>query len=187
MQRLLPLLFCVFLMSESVFAQQTLDSMRIQLPTAWIGTWAGKLDIIASNGSKNSVAMQLIIAPTDSVNRWNWHIIYGEGDKKQDRKYQLISINPAKGWYKIDEKNGIFLDAFYANNTLANAFEVENNQLLTLLRGAGKALEFEIYMSVTKEPNLTGGTLGIPTVKSFPIRVAQKAILKKVKTITPKK
>lgn len=173
---------CLCLAFHSIKAQNSTDSLKVQLPTAWIGEWAGKLDIVYSNGTKTSVPMQLLIKPTDSTDRWNWTIVYGEGDKRQDRKYQLLAKNSAKGWYQIDEKNGILLDAFFAQNTLVSMFEVEGNQLTSLERLEGNKLYFEIYMSVVKAPNVSGGTSkDIPPVKSFPVRVLQKAVLKKKK------
>jgi hypothetical protein len=176
------LYFALMLLYACPLQAQTLDSTQVQIPLDWIGIWAGKLEISLSNGTKQTVPMQLHIAKHDSTDRWAWTIIYGEGEKRQERKYQLIAQNSTKGWYKIDEKNGIILDAFFAQGTLASTFEVENNLIMSLYRKAGKLLVFEIFMCVTKSPNLTGGNAkDIPPVKSYPVRTVHKASLKKLK------
>lgn len=182
------LYFFFFALSCATQAQSPQDSLSIQIPADWVGKWAGKLNIVNSQGNTNAVNMELHISRHDSTDRWNWTIVYGEGERRQERKYQLLSQKPAKGWYKIDEKNGIILDAFFAQNTLANIFEVENNMLTTLYRREGKHLVFEVFMCVTKSPNLTGGNKpDVPVVRSYPVRVLQRAVLKKMKATMPEK
>lgn len=176
------LLFVWLFACQCLSAQTHTDSLTMGLPATWLGEWKGTLEIINSQGKRNKVEMQLLISKHDSTDRWNWTIVYGTGDKRQDRKYQLIVKNAAKGWYQVDEKNGIYLDAFYTENTLVSVFEVENNLLTTVERLEGKKLYFEIFMSVTKAPNITGGNAkDIPPVKSYPVRVFQRAVLTKKK------
>lgn len=180
--KLMRCLYLICLFCANYGFAQIKDSATITLPAEWIGEWAGTLEIINSQGKQDKVAMKLLISKHDSMDRWNWAIVYGTGDTRQERKYQLIAKNSTKGWYQIDEKNGIYLDAFYAQNTLTNVFEVENNLLMTVERLEGKKLYFEVVMVVTKAPNLSGGNAqGIPAVKSYPVRVFQRSVLTKRK------
>jgi hypothetical protein len=164
------------------FAQNTVpDSLQIKIPETWLGTWKGTMKLHYANGKTQEVATELRIQKTSDPSRWKWMIVYEEGTARQERPYELIAQNTAKGKYVVDEKNDILLDAYFADNTLMSQFEVQGNLLMTIERLEGDTLYFENIMAKTGKPNKSGGSsVDIPEVKSYPVVVMQRAALKKL-------
>lgn len=176
--------FVFWIIFQSAFAgiswAQTddVDSTQVNLPKSWIGSWTGTLEIWNASGKTQEVAMELHIYPQANSKRWQWTIIYGEDDQRQERTYELLAINSSKGQYQIDEKNSIFLEANFINETMISRFEVQNNLITTTYRLQGENLIFEILVGPGNKPNKTGGKQDSPPVHTYPIRAIQKAILK---------
>jgi len=151
----------------------------------WIGHWQGEVEIYTKNGLSQTVPMQLIIQETETENEWTWTIIYAEGDNEDKRPYILILPNPEEtSEFLIDEKNGIVLQTQFFNDIFFSSFEVSNNLLTFVYRldneNEKPFIEVEIVVTKTESPTITGlGTEEIPEVKTFPVRVYQKAILYK--------
>lgn len=163
-----------------LFIQMSGFSQKKDFPDNWLGTWKGTMEIQYSTGNYQEVACELYIEKTDTMDTWVWTIIYGEGETKQERKYELIAKDIEKGIYVIDEKNSIILDAFYANNTLISQFEVQNNLITSTYRKIDNIIYFQNLASNTKVSNKSGGEDTIPEVSSFPISSLQRAKLLRV-------
>lgn len=152
-------------------------------PDDWFGYWTGDLNIYNSKGLKQVVPMALDLSKTDTIGLYNWAIIYGSDSTAQKRNYQLKEIDKSNGHYVIDEKNGIFLDAYYLNNDLISIFEVMGNSLITSYSLNDNQITFDIKMHPSEEIRISGDTLinnqEIPKVSSFKVSVYQKAILQK--------
>ena len=71
------------------------------LPPAWHGTWAGILHISPASGEPKTVAMKLGIHPMGG-GRHTWTLAYGDGDKKDERTYELVP-GDQPGQFVIDE------------------------------------------------------------------------------------
>lgn len=186
------ILICSLFLISSISNAQTQDSITsnsvpdsLSFPHSWVGHWQGTLDIYNAKGLAQTVAMELEISPIDGSENFNWAIIYGEDKVAGRRAYELEIVDPAKGWYAIDEKNTIRLEAYLFNNKLYSRFEVMGNWLLSSYEMQNNQLRFEIISGQSEAVSTTGGQTfekeEIPEVNAFPINVHQSAVLTKVK------
>lgn len=167
-----------FLFLWAVFCLGGKSSAQSEFPAGWLGEWKGKLIIYSENKVKSEVAMELHIMNTDTDGHWKWTIVYGTGEMRQERPYELILVDKEKGKYKMDEKNSIILDITYANNTFYSTFNVEKNLITAIYRLEDKKIYFEIISSDMKSPLVTGQEGDdISIVESYPVNVTQKAVL----------
>ena len=152
-------------------------------PDDWLGYWEGDLHIYNETGLVQTLPMALDNAITEVEGRYTWAIIYGPDSIAGRRDYFLDEIDISKGHYKVDEKNGIFLDAYLFDNELVSVFEVMGNSLTSTYKREGDSLLFDIMMYKSKHSSITGDTImetdTIPPVKNFKPVVRQKAVLKK--------
>lgn len=166
------LLLCLSFSSEA-------QNDSIQFPQDYFGIYKGNLNIINSRGTQ-TIGMEFHLQPTDSVGKYKYTIVYIMEGNRQERKYNLITKNAAKGDYIVDENNGILLDAKQIGNTLYSMFEVQNNLITTTERFYKNAMDFEITFTDTKQKteSTAEGEDSI-NVTSYPIGGIQKAHLVK--------
>ena len=152
-------------------------------PESWVGKWCGELMIYDSVGLSNTLPMALEVTPTDSSSIYNWSIIYGKDSLAQVRAYQLVELNKETGHFMVDEKNGIFLDAYMRNNELTSIFEVMGNSLIICYEMTENHILFTVKFFPSKEIRTSGGEkMGdqdIPPVKSYNLKSTQIARLYK--------
>ena len=154
------------------------SNAQSSFPEGWLDDWKGKLIIYSENNVKQEVTMELNIRNTDTDGHWKWIIIYGTGEFRQERHYELMLIDSVKGKYKMDEKNSIILDMTYANNTFYSTFNVDKNLITAIYRLENKKIYFEIISSDMKSPLVTGQeSEDISIVESYPVNVTQRAVL----------
>lgn len=184
MKYLYILLSCLLLGCQPIPTHKTIvtRAKTENFPADWIGHWKGDLNIYKNNTLIQSVLMQLKIEPIDSTNRYTWEITYGEGEKASVRPYELVTIDAAKGHYQTDEKNTIFLDAYYMGGTLYSRFLVNNSLLLVSTWRENDHLIYDIIVGDINKTTVTGNdTLNdIPAVSSYLLSTKQKAVLSKV-------
>lgn len=178
--------FVLFLFSCSSLYRTRINQdlkMSHSFPAAWIGYWSGTLDIYNYKGKSQSLPMEVEIAPIDSAaNRYTFALIYGADKKEGRRAYELFAKDTIKGIYVNDEKNSIQMEEYLINNKLYCWFEVQGTMLLSTFElKSNNELCFEIISGGATPVSITGGQKvggeDIPTVKTFPIKVVQKAIL----------
>lgn len=152
-------------------------------PDSWIGKWKGKMEIITPKGTMQTVPMELHISKGDSVDKWNWTIVYvAKKDSPDVRKYVIISKDKSKGHYIMDERNGILMDSYFIGGEFFCDFEVEGTRLLTVDRMEGKRLISTIIYGPIEAIATTGGTdKDTPPVKSFAIKGIQRCVMKRMK------
>jgi hypothetical protein len=152
-------------------------------PQNWLGKWSGTLEIHTAEGLSQSLPMQLHLLPTDSTHRYTWTIIYGTDTVAGKRAYELVTLDAAKGWYAVDEKNTIVMEAYLLGGKLFNRFEVMGNLLLCTTERVGDHLIFEIISGKLEPVSTTGNQKfkgeDIPPVRAYPVAVRQVAVLKK--------
>ncbi|WP_452597757.1 hypothetical protein [Pontimicrobium sp. MEBiC01747] len=166
------LLLCLSFSSEA-------QNDSIQFPQDYFGIYKGNLNIINSRGTQ-TIGMEFHLQPTDSVGKYKYTIVYIMEGNRQERKYNLITKNAAKGDYIVDENNGILLDAKQIGNTLYSMFEVQNNLITTTERFYKNAMDFEITFTDTKQKTESTAEGEDPiNVTSYPIGGIQKAHLVK--------
>lgn len=154
-------------------------------PYTWFGTWAGTLEIYNAKGMSQSTPMELVIGPTDTLGVYKWNIIYGVDKEKGLRPYLLRTVDASKGVYLNDELNSIKMEAYYLGGKLFCNFNVQGNQLTSIEEKVGDQLKFEIIFGKEKPVSVTGNEIvngdTIPTVKTMPVLIYQKALLTKRK------
>lgn len=174
------LFFNLFCLSLSVHAQKPQTMAKISnFPDAYLGIYKGDLTISSVRGQQ-VIPMEFHLTATDSANTYNYTLVYGAGEQRQERLYTLIAKNAAKGDYVVDENNGIILKAKLVDNTLYSVFEVAGNLLTTTERFYKDAMDFEITFMPTAQKETTGEDKeGSAIVHTYPITTVQKAHLKK--------
>ena len=153
-------------------------------PESWFGTWVGTLEIYNAKGLKQSITMECFMSATDTAGVFNWHIIYGSDREKGLRPYILRTIDSSKGHYVCDELNTIKMESYLLGNKLFCYFIVEGNVIMsTYEKTADGKMLFEIIFSKDKAVSETGNQVvkgdTIPTVKTYPVIVSQRAVLTK--------
>lgn len=130
------------------------------LPTEWHGQWAGKLRVFPAAGAPQSAPMELHIRPLDS-GHYTWTIIYGDGEKRQIRKYELKPGDKGPTHFVIDEKNGSLIDLRMLDGSLRGMFGVKNEKggrdtlIVTTYRLAGEKLVVEMTSFPSASPRAT--------------------------------
>ncbi len=132
--------------------------------------------------------MELHVAATESRDRFTWTIVYGEGEQRQERPYELIVKDAAKGLYEVDEKNSIRLPmalldgAFYCN------FEVEGSILNATYRLEGRGTSDERIVieivSLATTVERTGGEDRAPEVRTRMPATLQRGVLRRLASST---
>ena len=122
--------------------------------------------------------MEFHLLPSDTSSRYQYTIVYGEGEQRQERNYTLIEKNARKGEYVVDENNGIILDDKVIENRMYALFEVQGSLLTTFITFEKDHLIFEIIATQTENKNISGGQdEATPEVISYPISTVQRARL----------
>lgn len=164
-------LFLVLLL----FICTSYSQSEFSFPEDAIGKYSGTL-LIDSPRGKQEVPMEFHLMKTDSVNRFDYKLIYAG----QPRNYTLIIKDLEKGICEVDENNGIILPSRFSGNTLFSFFEVQNNFLSSRFEFGKDEMAFEILFSNTKQKTTSGGTSEqIPEVYGYPISTIQRAVLKR--------
>ena len=152
-----------------------------QLPEKWLGHYEGELTSLNLAGNESSYGMELIISARNDSS-YNFTIIYGIEDTKQERAYLLIP--DGKNHFLLDELNGIVIDMSLGNDRLVSVFEVKNSFLHVSYILTNNGLRFELTSS---NPGVLSGGIEteseekIPEVQSYKTVAFQFAILKRKK------
>jgi len=165
-------LFIFFSLSSVAQEEQNKD-----FPEAYFGKYAGELHVSSKKGLE-TYAMEFHLLPTDSIGRYSYTLVYGEGEQLQKRLYTLIEKNAEKGEYVVNENNGIVIDDRVIDNRMYALFEVQGTLLTTFITFEKDHLIFEIIATNKEERKITGGQNEVtPEVISYPITTVQRAIL----------
>lgn len=163
-----------FCFSGLVKAQET----SLKFPEKYFGNYKGDL-LINNNKGQQTLPMEFHLFATDTIGKYGYSIIYGEGEQKQERKYFLIDKNKEKGEFIVDEDNGILLHEQLFGNTLYSIFEVSGNLLTTFITFETDHLIWEVTFSSKENKQLSKATEDNTEVIAYPISTRQRAILKK--------
>jgi hypothetical protein len=124
--------------------------------------------------------MKLQIAATDTADRWQWTLTYGEGEKADVRPYVLIAQDSTNSHFIVDERNSILLDQYLIGNHFISRFSVNSSLLIMDVRNEGDHLVSQITHGPTKDLRISGEEVeDIDEVAAYPIRGIQRAILRK--------
>ena len=171
----LNILICTIIFCFSLQAQDK----KVDFPKDFFGKYTGTLDISSTKGSQQ-YPMEFHLLPSDTLGKYTYTLVYGEGETKQVRDYKLIEKDKEKGFYVVDENNGIILDDRVIDNRMYSLFEVNGTLLTTFITFEDTFMVFEIIATPTAEKNTTFANDENKTeVISYPIKTVQRAILQK--------
>ncbi len=177
----------LFLLSLIFFS---ISGFTQNIPDDWIGSWYGVLDIRNPKGKTYSINMELHLQKTDTLNNWRYKIVYDDGSKRDERKYNLIKSDSLPGLYTIDENNGIILYEVQIGNRMFQRFEVMDNVIYGITTYEKGKITWELISDNKKFSFQSGhGDEDIPFVITYLPSNYQRAVLtkKKPKPIKPKK
>lgn len=157
-------------------------------PSAWAGRWRGEVTVHGASGDTPAFTMERVIAPGGEAGRWQWTLIYDGSAGRQERAYELIVEDEARGLYIIDEKNGIKLPARLVDGVLYSSFDVQGNRISTReeLTGAGTTGERLVVelQSHAVSPGMKSGGGQVAEVVGWRPDTVQKSALVRVAAST---
>lgn len=150
--------------------------VNAQQLNTWYGEWKGMLDLYKPDGSVDrSIPMELLVKPTEDSTVVQWRITY---NNKDVRNYLLKTKDVSKGQYTLDEQNGISIEMRKFGQVMMSNFEVQDFQINNTYELTGITIRFTLNSSTTRLHTQSGqGTEKVPTVKSIPPNVYQRAVL----------
>ena len=152
------------------------------IPQDWLGDWYGKLTINVPKGTVATIDMELHLSTTDNPYKWNYTIVYDEGESRDERKYTLIKSDSISGLYTIDENNGIIINEMNIENKMFQRFKINDNVIYGITTYEKGKITWELVSDFERHSLQTGnGDEEIPFVTSYyPINY-QRAVLTKKK------
>jgi len=170
------LMYLLFVSITPIFSQ---ENSPINFPDDFFGIYTGTLEISNKNGNQ-TYPMEFHLQPTDSIGKYEYKLVYGAGDQRQERPYNLIAKDTASGSYIVDENNGIILHDKVIDNRMYALFEVGGSLLTTFITFEKDHMIFEIVATNTAEKQLSYANNEEKTeVISYPITTVQRAVLQK--------
>ena len=182
-----PLAFTLLALSILSSCSPTLswtEADALAFPEAFLGTWSGPLQILKDGVVTRELEMSLSISPKEK-DRYSWTLTYLDGDKVDERPYELVVKDKEKGHFEIDELNSIVLPMDRSGNRLSSWFGVMGQQLFVTYVLFEKHIDFEISVSGAEPGSVSGGGvhLGdtIPEVGIYPLLITQRGRMKRLK------
>lgn len=169
------------------------------------GHWAGTMHLDQPGGGSQEFWMELIVKPIEADgqtpdpaapkvgDRFSWTIIYARAkdsaEGRQERPYELVVVDPAKGRYDIDEKSSIVIPMTHLGPALASTLSVGETRLIatyelgeTAIDGEPSAtLDVRIFTHPDTPGDATGGKDGVPEVKVWVPGSLQRARMAKLR------
>ena len=169
-------MYLLFVSITPIFSQ---ESSSINFPDDFFGIYTGTLEISNKNGNR-TYPMEFHLQPTDSVGKYEYKLVYGAGDQRQERPYNLIAKDTTSGSYIVDENNGIILHDKVIDNRMYALFEVGGSLLTTFITFEKDYMIFEIVATNTadKQPSYANNEEKTEVI-SYPITTVQRAVLQK--------
>jgi len=149
------------------------------LPPAWHGIWTGTCTVEGPARKHLEFPMELHVAPIEGRRAWTWRIVYGEGERRQVRPYELLPVAGGKGHFRVDEKNSIVIDSWLHGSTLYSRFEVGKVSIDARYTLRGKSLDVSLATTSAAPVATTGGKDGVPPVRAFRFVALQSGTLTK--------
>lgn len=173
---------------DPLFAKQRTTETNAVLES-WFGEWSGSAELRFLDRPSTSFHMGMRIARTADPQRLEWTIVYGEGDARQERPYELLVDDAARGAFTVDERNGIAIPARLIGGTLWSAFAIEGTQVVTSYRlergaatdagqGSGERLVVEMLSFPSTVP-ITPAHDDVPPVTLYEPKTVQRAELRR--------
>jgi hypothetical protein len=172
------------------FSIISISGFSQNIPEDWIGSWYGILEVKNPKGNTYAVNMELHLQKTDTANNWRYTIVYDDGKRRDERRYNLTKADSLPGLYIIDENNGILLNEVKMGNKMFQRFSVMDNVIYGITTYEKGKITWELVSDNNKLSFQSGkGDEEIPFVTTYLPVNYQRAVLtkKKPKPIKPKK
>jgi hypothetical protein len=158
----------------------------VPLPEKWNGTYKGTVDllrpgraVVTPDGS-STVAMELIVTPADGKpGTVSWTIVYGTGEKRQERPYELSAVPGYANRFLMDEKNGILIDHALIGEVLVSQFRVGTALLVSRFELVPEGVQVEISSFQTTPSRKSRPESANLEVESYPATTIQRGLLKR--------
>lgn len=151
------------------------EAPQDSLPQAWHGTWKGTMQLHGAAGKTGQVEIELLIEPIQGSREWTWKASYGKKGEAIIKDYKLVPVKDKPGFFQMDEKNGILLDARLTDTLLHSQFRVGDSLLTARYELRGDSLAMEV---TSASPSEKGDKQ--EQVQSYQVRSVQFATLKRV-------
>jgi hypothetical protein len=125
------------------------------LPETWHGDWVGRLTVYGANGKRFERPWELHVAPVKGGGSLTWRIVSGIGGKQSVRDYELVPEPGKPGQFKIDEKNGIVIDARLMGNALYSCYKDGDVLISVRYERRGESLYVELTSVGLKDPRVS--------------------------------
>jgi len=151
------------------------------LPAVWDGVWKGVCQLETADGKKpQEVPMELHVGDLAGGKK-TWKIVYGSGERRQTRPYELAPVAGKPGRFVIDEKNGLLIDYQLLGDRLYGAFTIGDSVVMARFERQGDGLHVELSVFTTADPRKTKLTGGKSEVASYRLTTVQRGVLKREK------
>ena len=149
-------------------------------PQGWAGTWAGDCVLTPPQGGIERFSASLTIGPTGDPDRLRWMLVYETG-RRDVRQYELVTVDAAAGRYVVDEKNGLKLEAGFADGVLYAPFTIGQALIVASYRVGADGMMHADMPSFSKEASAPTCLEASPETctRSFALQSAQHCTLKK--------
>jgi len=151
-----------------------LISAQESFPDQCIGEWKGVMKIYGQGMLKDSLPVSMTITSITDTMAWKWKTIYRSPQGEIVKDYTLFPGEAYINEYILDEKNGIFLNAYVHGNKMYSNFEVQGSYLSSVYELKDDALIFEIIFG--KDKGLTGND-----ITNFSVDGLQRSVLHRIK------
>ena len=152
------------------------EEPQLSFPASWEGAWKGSCVLVRDGKTAMRFPMELHVAPREDSARWEWRIVYGEGERRQVRPYEILPVEGDANRFVIDENNGILIDSYLENERLHSRFRVGKSSLEVTYARRGDELDVTITTFGTEPVRTSGGEANVST---FALRAVQRGTLKR--------
>lgn len=180
MKFLLPGIVCFLLPACHPVKKASFSPAQFDFPADYTGRWKGELHwFVAGKNEPKKIPMQLNILPSDTTGHYSWGLVYG-ADSSDRRPYVLQPADSTGVHWIINERNGILIDLYAVGGRFTNVFSVQSALILNTGHRAGDSLVLEFHSMGSGPSGTSGlGTDDVPTVRSYPVRGYQRAVLRR--------
>lgn len=149
-------------------------------PADWAGTWSGECVLTPPHEGLARFPASLTIGLTDDPKRLRWMLVYETG-RRDVRNYELVTVDAAAGRYVVDEKNGLKLEAGFADGVLYAPFTIGQALIVASYRiDADGAMRADMPSFANVPSSTTCLEANADTcAASFPLQGTQHCTLKK--------
>lgn len=151
----------------------------------WLGQWKGVCKLTPPYNGVSRFNVSLKISRSEKADRFQWLWIYEAATNFQEevRDYEMVAVDASKGYYVVDEHNGLLLDSFLDGNFLYSPFRINGKLITATYILSGKNEMLMDMPSFDATPMRKTCVTGYPNLcaESFRLRMSQRCTLKKVK------